>query len=380
MNKLIKFASVIILILITYSTFSQINNPKIKYNWRTDQTNTIIDPYEIQAVLPRRSFPKLDFPKFISNEEAESHYYQYEPVISIELNGEAKAYPLSILTLHKISNDVIGGVPILPAYCPLCNTAVVFDRRLKVAGEEYLLEFEVSGMLRKSNLIIYDFLTETWWQQLTGEAITGEFVGSKLTYIPSMIISYKEFFERYPTGKILSNKTGSKYEKRYGTNPYEKYDDETGIPYSRFFNEKNIDKRLPEMERIINIRDQEKYKIYPSSVIKKKEVINDKFESKNIVIFYQSGTVSVLDNTIISESKDVGSITVFNPIVNNKILIFKKAGNIFEDEQTNSEWDITGLCTKGELKGSQIKPVIHGNHFAFAWFAFYPESEIFKEN
>ncbi|MCD4791986.1 MAG: DUF3179 domain-containing protein [Bacteroidales bacterium] len=381
MNKLIKAASVLILILITYSTFSQIKNPKnIKYNWRTDQTNTIIDPYEIQAVLPRRSFPKLDFPKFISNKEAESHYYKHEPVISIELNGEAKAYPLSILTLHEISNDVIGGVPILPAYCPLCNTAVVFDRRLKVAGEDYLLEFEVSGMLRNSNLIIYDFLTETWWQHLTGEAITGDFAGSKLTYIPSMIISYKEFFERYPAGKILSCKTGSKHEKRYGTNPYEKYDDETGIPYSRFFDEKNIDKRLPAMERIINIKDHEKYKIYPFSVIKKEEVINDKFKSKNIVIFYQNGTVSVLDNTIISKSKDVGSITVFNPKVNNEILIFKKAGNTFEDEQTNSEWDITGLCTKGELKGSQIKPVIHGNHFAFAWFAFYPESEIFTEN
>ncbi len=381
MNNLIKFSSVLLLILVHFSTLSQIKNPKnIKYKWRTNQENTIIDLSEIQAVLPRGSFPKLDFPKFISNKEAKSHYFKHEPVIAIELNGEAKAYPLSILTMHEISNDIIGNVPILPAYCPLCNTAVVFDRRLNVNGEEHLLEFEVSGMLRKSNLIIFDFLTESWWQHLTGEAITGEFAGKELTYIPSVIISYEEFFKRYPDGKILSPKTGFDAQKRYGTNPYEKYDDINSVPYSRFFDEKNIDKRLPAMERIINIRDQEKYKIYPFTAIKKNQIINDKFESKNIVIFYQSGTVSVLDKKTISESKDIGSVTVFNPLLNNKLLTFKKDGNIFKDEQTNSEWDITGLCTKGELKDSQLEPVIHGNHFAFAWFAFYPESEIYSED
>ena len=134
------------------------------------------------------------------------------------------------------------------------------------------------------------------------------------------------------------------------------------------------------MERIVNIRDHEKYKIYPFTVIKKKEVINDKFESQNIVIFYQSGTVSVLDNTIIFESRDIGSVTIFNPIINNKTITFKKEGKIFKDEQTNSEWNITGLCTKGELKGSQLDLILHGNHFAFAWLAFYPKSEIYTEN
>ncbi|MCD4664198.1 MAG: DUF3179 domain-containing protein, partial [Bacteroidales bacterium] len=190
----------------------------------------------------------------------------------------------------------------------------------------------------------------------------------------------KEFFERYQAGKILSPNTGSKYEKRYGINPYEKYDCQNNVPYSRFFNEKDIDKRLPAMERIVNLRGRERYKIYPFSTIKKKEVINDKLESKNIVIFYQSGTVSVLDDLIISKSKDIGSVTVFNPEVNNEILTFKKEGNIFKDEQTNSEWDITGLCTNGELKDSKLGPIIYGNHFAFAWLAFYPNSEVFTED
>ena len=373
MKKLIKYPLALILISINVLAFSQIKNPKnIEYEWRTNQTNTIIDLSEIQAVLPRGSFPKLDFPKFISHKESKSHYFKHEPVIAVEINGEAKAYPLSILTMHEISNDIIGGVPVLPAYCPLCNTAVVFDRRLKVDGEEHLLEFEVSGMLRKSNLIIFDFLTESWWQQLTGEAIAGEFAGKELSYIPSVIISYEEFFNRYPEGKILSPKTGFDAQKRYGTNPYEKYDDINSVPYSRFFDEKKIDKRLPAMERIINIRDKDKYKIYSYSLIKKQGVINDKFENNDIVIFYQGGTVSILDEKLITKSKDIGSVTVFNPMLNNKLLIFKKEGKIFKDELTSSEWDITGLCYNGELQGSQLEPIIHGNHFAFAWFAFIP--------
>lgn len=376
-----KYLFVLVLISINLLVFSQIKNPKnIDYEWRTNQTNTTIDLSEIQAVLPRGSFPKLDFPKFISQKESKSHYFKHEPVIAIEINGEAKAYPLSILTMHEISNDIIGGVPVLPAYCPLCNTAVVFDRRLTLDGEEHLLEFEVSGMLRKSNLIIFDFLTESWWQQLTGESIAGEFAGKELSYIPSVIISYEEFFKRYPEGKILSPKTGFDAQKRYGTNPYEKYDDLNSLPYSRFFDEKKIDKRLPAMERIINIRDKDKYKIYSYSLIKKQGVINDKFENKDIVIFYQSGTVSILDEKLITKSKEIGSVTVFNPILTNKLLKFKKEGNIFKDEQTNSEWDITGLCYKGELEGSQLEMIIHGNHFAFAWFAFYPESEIYTED
>ena len=111
----------------------------------------------------------------------------------------------------------------------------------------------------------------------------------------------------------------------------------------------------------------------------KKGVINDTFKSSNVVLFYKSGTVSVLDEYDISVSKNVGSVTVFNAVVDGQHLTFKKKGKDFIDINTKSKWDITGHCFSGELQGKQLEIEPHSNHFAFAWLAFNPDSEIYKE-
>jgi len=272
------------------------------------------------------------------------------------------------------------GVPILATYCPLCNSGVVFDRRLVFEGTQYTLDFGVSGFLRESNMVMYDKQSESWWQQLMGQAIVGRFAGAELKIIPSLIISVDEFFNRYPDGLILSKETGYKEaESRYGTNPYVHYDSLTKNPYSRFFNPKDVDPRLPAMERIVDVQDNGHYKVYPFSILEKTGVVNDKFRSKNIVLFYLPGTVSNMDDHLLKNSRDVGSVTAFNPVVDGRILTFKKKGETFVDKQTGSVWDITGHCVKGKLKGKQLTIEPHSNHFAFAWLAFFPDSEIYGE-
>lgn len=360
---------------------AQIQNPRdVVYEWNTDTTKHTIDLSELILVAPKGLFPIIDYPKFVGKEEGLEVFFEHEPVISVEINSFAKAYPLNMFTFHEMSNDTLAGVPILPSYCPLCNSGMVFDRRLTFENKEYTLEFEVSGLLRNSNLVMFDRQTETWWQQLMGDAIVGELAGAELNIIPSLIISVEEFFERYPDGLILSKETG--YEKtmeRYGTNPYYHYDSISKNPYSRFFDEENVDPRLPAMERVVDIQDEGKYKIYPFTLIAEKGVINDQFESKNVVLFYQAGTVSNMDDKELSKSKDVGSVTVFDPYINDQILTFKKKGNKFIDEQTGSYWDITGQCFKGKLKGKQLMIEPHSNHFAFSWLVFYPDSEIYGQ-
>ena len=111
-----------------------------------------------------------------------------EPVIYLEINNESKIYPIRVLTWHEIVNDEVGGVPVSVTYCPLCNASIVFDRRF----EDRILDFGTSGRLRKSDLIMYDRQTETWWQQFTGEGIVGELAGKKLKKIPALIISFEE--------------------------------------------------------------------------------------------------------------------------------------------------------------------------------------------
>lgn len=373
----------LMLIIFLFSTmiWGQMQNPRnIPFNWKTDTTQTAIDLSELSVVLPRGSFQVLNYPKFIGKEKGLSEFFEREPVMAVEIDGNAKAYPLNVLSIHEIANDTLAGEPILATFCPLCNAGIVFDRRLNYKGQDYLLDFEVSGMLRKSDMVMADKQTESWWQQLMGEAIVGELAGAELNIIPSLVISVEEFFERYPDGKILSKESGSQQaQQAYGKNYYEGYDDNDGKPYNRFFDENSLDDRLPPMERIVDIRSQGEFKVYPFSTVAEKGVINDEFNGKNVVLFYQPGVVSVLDKKEISESKDIGTVTVFNSLLDGKVLIFKKVDNKFIEANTNSVWDITGRCVEGKLKGKQLEIEPHGNHFAFAWLAFHPETIIYGE-
>jgi hypothetical protein len=351
------------------------NNPRnVELNWKTDTTKHSAPLNEFTALMKSDGIPPIDSPKFWDKEKATANYFEHEPVIAVEIGGKAKAYPLSVLMFHEIVNDEINGVPISATYCPLCNAALVFDRRLEFEGKKYLLDFGVSGMLRNSDLVMWDRQTESWWQQFLGEALVGELAGAQLEIIPSMLISLNEFFESYPDGLVLSTETG--HSNEYGTNPYTSYDNLENKQPRLFTGE--VDYRLPAMERIIDIEVEGKYKIYPLSEISKKGVINDNFEGQAVVFFHTEKTVSVLDENSISKSKQIGSVTVFEPHLDDKLLTFKKTNEGFVDNETGSVWSITGKCISGNLKGKELRPVPHGNHFAFAWFAFHPETEIFK--
>ncbi|MBN4051987.1 DUF3179 domain-containing protein [Cytophagaceae bacterium AH-315-L13] len=352
----------------------------VDQKWATDTTIHDVPLFEFKVLLKRDGIPPIDDPKFWYKDRADSAFFEHEPVISIAIDGMAKAYPLSILMFHEIVNDSLNNVPITVTYCPLCNAAIVFDRRLSFKGIDYLFDFGVSGMLRNSDMIMWDRQTESWWQQFLGECLVGKLKGAQLTLLPSMLISYEEFTKSYPKGQILSTETGidSDEEAPYGTNPYENYDD-LANNQPRLFKGK-VDDRLPAMERIININVNGTDIIYPLSIINKKGVINDNPHNYPVVIFFQSGVVSVMDKSEIKNSKDVGAVTVFSPGINGSTLTFIKTSEGFKDVQTQSLWSLTGKCIEGQHKGKQLTPIVHGNHFAFAWFAFKPECEIYGQD
>ncbi len=360
---------------------AQLNNPKnLAFDWNTDLSSKTVELSEITMVLPRGSFPTIDYPAFIGKQGASEQYFEYEPVLSVEIEGRAKAYPLNVLTMHEISNDSLSNVPILPSYCPLCNSGVVYDRRLHFQGETRTLEFEVSGMLRNSDMVMADRQSESLWQQLMGEGIVGKYAGAKLNIIPSIVLSVKDFFEAYPDGKILSPETDSEARESYGSNPYVHYDSEGAIPYERYFKSSKIDSRLPAMERIVEVRGSDGYKIYPFSSIRDAGIINDHYDGMHLVVFYESETVSILDERDISDSRAIGSAAVFSPVVMDRKLTFVRRKGRITDEETGSVWNMAGICTEGPMKGNQLQVLPHGNHFAFAWLSFYPDSEIYNEN
>jgi len=380
MKKIVQFAVSLLIILCYTSINAQFKNPKnLPFNWLTDTSKHSVNLSEIQIVLPKNSFPKISNPTYVGKEEGLAMFFGKEPVIAVSINGQAKAFPLNMLTVHEMVNDNLGGVPILATYCPLCNSGIVYNRNLSFKGKKTLLNFEVSGMLRNSDMVMMDTKTETLWQQLTGEAIVGFYNKATLKVIPSMIVSVDEFFMRYPYGKILSKKTGiARAERQYGYNPYVNYDKKDAKPMRFFFNSDKIDKRLPAMERIVDIQSKGRYKIYPFNEVSKTGVINDDFKLAKIVVFYKKGTVSIVDQAAIKNSRDVGTVTVFNRILDGKELHFYKKENDFIDDVTQSKWDVMGYCFEGKLKGKQLKIEPHSNHFAFAWLAFHPNSKIYK--
>jgi hypothetical protein len=342
-------------------------------DWRTDFSKYTVPLSEIvSGGPPKDGIPAIDEPKFVSVDEADSWLEDREPVVVVSRNRETKAYPLQILMWHEIVNDVVGGTPIAVTYCPLCNTALTFDRRI----DGRILDFGTTGRLRHSDLVMYDRQTESWWQQAVGEAIVGEYAGKRLGFISSPLVSWKSFKIAYPTGHVLSRDTG--FRRRYGDNPYLRYDDLRGGPYRPFFGGRT-DARLPAMERVVAVDLGDESFAYPFSFLEEKRVVNDETTDGPIVVFWAPGTASGLDDGRIAQGRDVGASNVFRRQVRGQILDFAPhRDGLFRDKQTRSTWDILGRAIAGPLAGAQLEPIPHGNHFWFAWAVFKPGTKIVR--
>ena len=339
----------------------------------TDFDNRTVDLDEIRSGgVPPDGIPPIDEPQFIEQEEADEWLEDREPVIVMDIEGDVRAYPLQILTWHEIVNDEFGDMPVAVTFCPLCNSAVAFEREVEGLGE---VRLGVSGLLRNSDLIMWDDKTESFWQQITGEAIVGEMAGTQLTFLPSVIVSYGDFKENHPDGVVLSRDTG--HNRAYGNNPYEGYDDIDSSPF--MFNELPDD-RLAAMERVLVLELNDEPIAYPFSRLEDHPVVHDEVGGEPVVVFWSEGTTSALDQTSIADSKDVGAAVAFNPVLDGEELTFVYEDGEFRDEQTGSTWSMLGQATSGDLEGERLEEYISGQHFWFAWAAFQPDTEIWSPN
>lgn len=337
--------------------------------WTTDFTKYSVSLNEIMSGGPTKDgIPAIDTPHFDAVTDADKWLKPREPVILFEHAGEGRAYPLQILIWHEIANDTVAGLPVTVTFCPLCNTSIVFDRRL----EGRALDFGTTGKLRFSDLVMYDRQTESWWQQATGEAIIGGMTGKRLVFLPSQIISWEMFKLTYPAGKVLNRETG--HRRSYGSNPYVGYDD---INSSPFLYRGPKDGRLPPMERVVTLSLNGEDVAYPFGVMEKVRVVNDTVGGKPIVVMFSKGVTSALDGGSISDSRDVGSAGVFERTLEGKVLTFKTSGVHFIDAQTGSTWNILGVATAGPLAGKRLTPVVSGTHFWFSWAVFQPKTRIY---
>ena len=171
---------------------------------------------EVLAGGPARDgIPALELPSTVP--AAQADWSDDELVLGVIVEGEARAYPVAILDWHELVNDTLGGEPILVSFCPLCGTGLVFDRR--VAGE--IRTFGVSGLLYRSDLLMYDRDTESLWSQISAEAVTGPLLGKRLRVLRARMDRWGQWRRDYPETTVLSRETG--HRRDYDRSPYAGY-------------------------------------------------------------------------------------------------------------------------------------------------------------
>jgi len=319
---------------------------------------------------PKDGIPAIDHPKFVSVSEADSWLQPLEPVILVQVGPQARAYPIKILIWHEIVNDQIRDAPLLVTFCPLCNTAIVFERT--VDGTE--LNFGTTGRLRFSNLIMYDRLTESWWQQATGEAIAGKYTGEVLQTYPATIVAWQDFRQAFPSGDVLSLDTG--YSRNYGSNPYIGYDNINSSPF--LYSGPTTPGAMPPMARVLTLDLNGDAVAFPYEILAEVGVVNETVGGQAVAVFWQPGVASPLDATTVGAGQDVGTAAAFSRQLGDKELTYAFVGGVITDDQTGSVWDIFGRAIDGQFAGSQLEPVVSINHFWFSWAAFKPETRIYQ--
>ena len=329
----------------------------------------LIDPGDIlSGGPPPDGIPPIDDPQFITVAEADEWLNDPEPVMVVDIGGDVRAYPIQILMWHEIVNDTVGGVPLVVTYCPLCNTALAFERT--VLGIE--TTFGTSGSLYFANLVMYDRATESLWNQFDGRAVVGVLTGETLVPVPASMVAWAEFKKARPDARVLDRaRTG--VDRPYGTNPYTGLDDPNGQP---FLFQGDIDVRAKAMQRVVAI-DAKTEAVAGSLdglVDGEAAATHGEIDGDPLVIFWKAGQSSALDQADIAAGRDVGTVGVFSPVIDGQQLSFQAEGDGFVDEQTGSTWNVLGDATDGPLSGNTLEPITFVRTFWFSWAAFQPDT------
>ncbi len=296
-------------------------NPFLTAGWpNTDFSKTTVDLGEIRSGGPGKDgIPAVWSPRFL-NVSDETRLTPREPVIAFERKGQRpRAYPIRYFMVHEIVNDVVGGVPVAVTFCPLCNSAMVFDRR--VQGKTRT--FGVSGNLRHSDMIMYDRETESWWQQAVGKGIVGTHAGDELKQLPSWMESWEAFLERNPDGLVLD---APNPRFGYGSNPYVNYDS-SDRPF--LFDGDLPPHGIDPMERVVRVGNR----AWPLTRLSSEPEVRQ----AGVALSWVGEQASALDKARIHKSKSVGAIRV-------------------RDARSGRD-------------------IAHDVMFAFAFHAFFPEGE-----
>jgi hypothetical protein len=284
-----------------------------------------------------------------------------DEVIGVVREGEARAYPLRVLNWHEVVNDSFGG-PLLVTYCPLCRTGVTAVRT--VEGQE--TTFGVSGLLWKSNLVMYDELTDSRWSQVAATAIRGEQAGTRLELLPSTITSWNEWRETHPDTQVLvpppesSTVRGDDNVRNYNRNPYLGYADADAVGLGR----QDYDDRLHPKTRVVGVADSGAARAYPRDAVEEAELVNDR----------------VGDLPVVVTTDPSRSLVAYSRVVDGEPLEFAPADTATMTGGGSTWRRSTGTATDGPHEGTTLERANDRSPmFWFSWADVFPDTDIYGQ-
>lgn len=316
---------------------------------------------------PPDGIPALDQPSFRRAADVRD-LADDEFVVTMTYRGETRVYPVRVLHWHEIVNDTVANEPVVVTYCPLCNTALAYERRL---GDR-VLEFGVSGLLHDGALVMFDRQTESLWPQIAGVASDGELVGTALAPIPVQLVAFADVVAADPDVLVLTSETG--FERDYGRNPYRSYDSSSDPSLGLFDGE--ADPVYPPMTRVVGIDGTGAAGHVVRDHLAQQGVVNTTIGGRSVVVTFDPGARSPLDTTDLADGSPIGAIGVFEAVVDGQHLTFEPTdeGGSIRDAETGTTWTSLGEATVGSLAGTRLAPVVHVDSFWFAWSVYKPES------
>ena len=275
----------------------------------------------------------------------------------VTASGEAYAYPHKILNFHEIVNDEFDGVPVLISYCPLCRSGVVYDRRL----DDRTLTFGNTSALFDSDLVMYDFETNSYWWQVAGRAIVGTLSGKTLTPLPSATMTWGAWKRLHPETRILSRETG--FIRDYERDPFVELSAFLDSGRTPFPVTDNIeDDRLRPSDEVLGVVVGDANKAYPLRRLGD-AAVNDVVGGRRVVIF---------------SSAEGPAGAVFFAEVAMQDLTFAYRDGSYRDDETGSTWDLGGRAVAGPLEGARLESPPSLFTFWFAYVAAFPDAGLFQ--
>lgn len=330
-----------------------------------DGLSYLVPSDEIYASgLSEEDRPALTDPKMIDIATADTKLADELEGIAVDVGNQHRFYPFQILNWHEIVHDEVADRNLLVTYSPLTGSAVVYDTTaLNSEGEPY--HMQDAGQVYNNGLLMAD-THGTLWNQTSGQAIVGETVGQYLTIYPSSVMSWAVWKELHPDGLAMSTDTG--FKRDYGRHPYAKYETSKGI----YFPLNHVMSKLPPKDLVYSLgptNDEARQTLaFLGRYMPAQSDANEELGQMKVVAFYD---------------EDRDTVRVFNRQLDNQTevqtLTFEQKGNVITDKETNSRWSADGVAISGPSKGERLYELPVTRHYAFAYFAMFPNSAISGE-